>query len=719
MRSKWTLSALAVVAALVGSSASAQTIAYINALQFDLQSFRNQATGGVFLDDVDKAGDATRLLEVEGNRVFTNLSNISEPALQGDRLLTYSLTQIGKTDDSGFFRGSTPVSSGSVFDSGSFLGGWIGRTSEESENVFSVFYQSNGQKTMFEDLEDFELDADDLRLIGADRGYSFDFFDAEIVANLIEQARNTATNEVFAEEEARVDLKRFDDRTATDFDFGFARDINADLAVGARLFFEKDALDRIAEGRAEFIERFQVGGTGTPLLQTERDVETYTGPGEDAYKQRDMGVSLNADLHQWADQSLNVRVDVFSTNLTNPGISSGFNLATRGGVFFPGAQVDMLRLDEYTTYFGDDALDAASPNGPNQFGNLLADHEARFSTITSFDLRGFPSAVASVDDERTGLGLGAKLEYDRECAGGDSRTWVALARKPYDIEATIVQRGLQQNTFWWNGDGFGQSGDFEATYTSFDQTATVTRTGDMNWTTIEGGGRWTKDLSNTVSFGGGLIATRTKATEEYAQENELVTITDRFDDGSGALGNDALITSGFNPSQAGGEFLERQTVTTENLTVDVDDEQKWTTIRIPVGLQFHFAQKWTWNMGSLHEFNWWNRETSLAVPVEDQGGSLTQQTYFNGTTTPDPDFYGGGSGFGQETIVDKTKFQTTTFYYGLEWDAAESLSFYINGMFESLGDGTQHPGGFGTNFGRQIGDVEFWRSLAVSAKIIL
>jgi hypothetical protein len=81
--------------------------------------------------------------------------------------------------------------------------------------------------------------------------------------------------------------------------------------------------------------------------------------------------------------------------------------------------------------------------------------------------------------------------------------------------------------------------------------------------------------------------------------------------------------------------------------------------------------------------------------------------------------YGTGTGYGSVTIVDKAKIHTTTFYYGVEWDATENLSFYVNGMFESLGDGTQHPGGFGTNFGRQIGDVDFWRSLAISAKIIL
>lgn len=717
MRSKWTLSALALASAFASTSASAQTIAYINALQFDLQSFRNQATAGVFMDDVDKAGDATRLLEIEGNRIFTNLSNVSQPALQGDRLITYSLTQVGKSDGT-LPRGGIPTSSSSssVFDSGSFLGGWIGRTNEESDNVFSIFYQLNGEKSMFEDLEDFELDADDLALVGADRGYSFDGDDAEISASLISQNRDPLTNEILSEEEDRADLRRFDDRTAMDFDLGMARDVNADLSVGGRLFYEKDSLDRIADGTAEFIDRVRLTpSSGTPaLFTTSREVDTYTGPGEDAFKQSQMGVSLNADMHQWANQSLNIRLDVFGTNLTNPGLSSGFTDLGGGLFFFPGAEVNQLRVDDFSTVFGDDTLGAGYA-----FGNLLADHENRGSFITSYDLRGFSSATTSVDDERSGLGLGAKLEFDRDCAGGDSRTWVAVQRKPYDIDATFVQRGLSESTFWWNGDGFGQAGDFEATYTSFDETVTSQASGDMNWMTIEGGARWTKDLSNDVSFGGGLIATRSKATEEYTLTSTLNRVTDRFDDGSGAAGNDALLASGFSTGSAGGSFLERQTVETGTFATGVDDEQKWTTLRVPVGLQFHFAKKWAWNMGSLHEMNWFNRETNLDVPSDQSGATVTQQTFFNGTTANPAPVFDDPSTFGEETITDKAKFHTTTYYYGLEWDAAENLSFYINGMFESLGDGTQHPGGFGTNFGRQIGDVDFWRSLAISAKIIL
>ena len=76
--------------------AMGQTIAYVNFLQFDLQSYRSQATAGLFLDDVDTFGWAARLDEIDGRRLYTNFSNLSSPARLGDNLLTYSVGHVGR-----------------------------------------------------------------------------------------------------------------------------------------------------------------------------------------------------------------------------------------------------------------------------------------------------------------------------------------------------------------------------------------------------------------------------------------------------------------------------------------------------------------------------------------------------------------------------------------------------------------------------------------------
>jgi hypothetical protein len=514
-------------------------------------------------------------------------------------------------------------------------------------------------------------------------------------------------------------LQRFDDRTATDFDFGWARDINEDFSLGARFFFEQDALDQVAEGSLEEISRVRLGPDlpSSALYVVGRDVSTYSGPGEDAFKQQNIGGSISADWHQWSDQSLNARADVFYTTLDNPG-SFIFSLDPDDDNVL-GAQVNLVRLDDFTTIFGDQALNNQATGADYPFGDLINDRENRTTTTSSFGGIPVGLATASVDDDRDGVGLGGKVEYDREWAGGDTRAWVAALRKPYDIDARIRQSQLIQNTFWWNGDGLTPAvpGDFEATYTTLEDNRTVTRSGDLTWTTFEGGARWTKDLSSTVSFGGGLIGTKTKASEEYSQRTVSEQITDRFVDGNGDLGNDALATSGFPTTSSGGSFTERQTRTASTTVLDVNDEHELTTVRLPVGLQFHFAREWTWNMGSLHEVNWLERETGLSTPADQAGQTTVTVTDFGTSETVTPDTTPIPSS--NRTVSDETKTHTTTFFYGLEWDATENLSFYINGMFDALGDGTPHPAGLGTNFGRQINDVEFWRSLAISAKIIL
>ena len=78
MRTKWLSPVLAVLAVgIIAAPTTAQTIAYTNFLRFDLQSFTSQATGGMFDDDIEMVADASKLMNVEGNRLFTSFSNIS------------------------------------------------------------------------------------------------------------------------------------------------------------------------------------------------------------------------------------------------------------------------------------------------------------------------------------------------------------------------------------------------------------------------------------------------------------------------------------------------------------------------------------------------------------------------------------------------------------------------------------------------------------------
>ena len=58
--------------ALATAPAAAQTVSYINLLQFDLVSYRSQATSGMLDDDIEKVSSAARLLEIGHDKVNVN-----------------------------------------------------------------------------------------------------------------------------------------------------------------------------------------------------------------------------------------------------------------------------------------------------------------------------------------------------------------------------------------------------------------------------------------------------------------------------------------------------------------------------------------------------------------------------------------------------------------------------------------------------------------------
>ncbi len=699
MRSKWILPTLAILmAALVTTPASAQTIAYINALQFDLQSFRNQATAGVFVDDIDKAAWAARLLEIDGYRVYTNLSNLNDPALMGDRLITYGLTQT-----------ANPTTS-DVFDRGSFLFGTTFRYAEDSDYVHSIFFQDAGRKTMFEDLEDGIIG--NLTPAGSDAEYT-----GTVVTNYDNGTgpaghTNVAGDQIIDQQSTEItDLKDYEQRQARRIDFGTAKDVSQDLSAGARVFYQKDQMDLFTEGRYEYRIAQRDSAAGTLDIRS-RNVTDYYGPGEEAYKDSRIGVSLNADYHPWANQSVNVRLDIAKQDVTNPGA----NKVNWGA--FPSApempiryRVDMAVQRDYTV------VTQAGGFNPNVYGDLTQSREARTEysfthTIPGTGTTSDPAvAVESVDDEGSGIALALMGEYRRECYGGQSEAWLAYLRAPYDLDATIVMRDYFFSTDWWNAG----SGDFEAITTN-DYTETVTLDGDRTYSVLEAGARWTKPLSSKVEFGGSLIATMTKWTQDYRMTTESVQVTS-FVDGDGVLGNDAMEGQGW----PGGPFFEAESRYQQTEIEDIVDETKSTVIRIPFGIRFRFAQKWTWNMGSIHEIAHTQQEIESTVPDGlSAQGSTTVTDYeasgaHNVTTTYDSTFLESGT----ETVTDKWQSSNTTFFYGLEWHATENLWFYINGMFEGLADGTTHPDTGNLNNQRQISDVEFYRSLSISAKILL
>jgi hypothetical protein len=712
----------ALATGMAAGETQAQTIAYRNLLQFDLQSFRSQATAGIFHDDVDLIGDATRLLEVDGTRVFTNFSNLSDPATIGDNLISYSWDRVSDFTAEGSLPG---VGSGApdTFDAGSYLGGWIGKYDQESEYTFSLIYQRSGHKAMFEDLEDGDLDGNNAGGTG-----TVDFNDAEFTGDLLTEVDGgtidnggTPDGDVDQTTQRLTDLVRYDDRSAAAFDLGAAREIaGTDWSVGGRLFWRSDKIERNAEGTNEIISRVKIADNG-PLVETGRTLTSYSASMEDAFKMREAGVSLSADWHP-GGWSLNSRLDVVGINMTNP--SSG---TSTPGLGSRGKSIDLPWMMSGNTpdiFQTTTSTVVTTPTGfnPNPLGNLNADQVNTSWFTGNFYLgdyfeeyywyRGFSYATESVDDERTGIGFGAKLELDRPAWGGDSRVWAGVNYRPVDIDATILMATRAGNTFWWN-DAVAGTGDVQATATTVDGTSTLEWSGDATNTVLEAGAKWWRALSNRVEMGAGIILTRGTWNQEYRETSTLNQVQFRFDDGFGTLGGNELETSGL-PGTGVGTYNEEQTLITATTEADYQDETQETDVRLPVGAQLNITKKMKWQMGVQHKIAYWNREFNRTAPADTDGQVVTTFTDYANSANNVTTYSGAGQSSGTDTVTDKNEYNQTTYWYGLEWLIGETAQFNINGFFDSHAQPDDPSPSFTGGDTREIWDVDFFRNLAVS-----
>lgn len=712
MRSKrFALAVAALATAMLASEGRAQSIAYINLLQFDLHSFRSQATAGIFYDDVDRIADATRLLEIDGTRIYTNFSNLSDPATLGDNLITYSVDRVADFAANASRPGS---SSGSpdTFDSGSYLGGWVGKYSQDSKYTFEVIYQRSGHKAMFEDLEDGDLGS-------GSSGSS----DAEYTATITTTwddgtgGDSVGDGDVDRSQVQNTNLMRYDDRSATRFDLGAAREIaGTDWSIGGRIFWRSDKVERNAEGTNEVVNYRKFAPDTTTLQRTGSTFWEYSGTMEDAFKMREAGVSLNADWHP-GGWSLNSRLDIAGINLTNP--SSGPSAFNRGGSYYDdrpwfmsGESPNIFRRTNRTVVTTDTGF---NPNNPT-FGSLDADRENTTFTTGPFylgeyrydydDARGIPWAVESVDDERTGIGFGAKLELDRPAWGGDTRSWIGMNYRPLDVDATILVSALNGQTFWWND---GVNGDQEATAIFNDETLTIDWSGDASNTVLEAGSKWWRQLSNRVGTGLGIILTRATWSQEFRETDTYVQIQS-FDDGFGTLGGNELATFTGNVAA----YNEEETRVEERIIYDINDEHKMTSIRLPVGAQFNITKKLKWLMGVQHQMDFYTRETDRAVPADATGQQVTTFTDYATPANSTVVYESSAQASGNDTVTDKDEYNKTTYWYGIEWLVGETAQFNINGFFDTYaGDYNPDPM-FEYDDDHEIWDVDFFKNLAVS-----
>ncbi len=686
MRSKnirRTAAALVLLGAPTTAFAAADTVSYVNLLQFDLASFRSQATAGIHDDDIERVANATRLLEIDGNRLFTSFANLSRPATLGDNLVTYGLDHRG---DPG---------SAELFDTGSYLVGWIGKIDLESEYVFSVFYQRNHDRGMFEDLEDGGLGGS---FGGGD--FEAEHTGATILPTDVGTGGNPAGDgDPDAESSRQWDLTRWDDRSAMNFDLGVARELSADLAVGGRIMWERDVLDRFAHGTAEWTDRQKLVPDG-PLVTTNHTAIEYRGDDETAYENRELGLSLNADFHPWAERSVSLRLDLFSSRLVNPasgGTAGALDVAREMSAPAPRDPAG------YGVNFWERTVTTRTPvDGGLALTTLTAEREKVEVATGSYQLdgsgAGLPAtldAVHSISDERDALGLAGLAEYVSAFGGGDSRSWVGFSRRPFDLDSRVVRRGYTRSREWWNVDGQ----DYRTT-AGDDSTETTDRRGDVTVSALEVGTRWNREMNRTVSVGCGVILTRQSDSADYERTTTLETRSE-FDDGHPDANRlDDLAASP-------GAFDEFVAVTTTTFRARYDRQMKTSTIRLPVGVQFRWGEggRFGWNMGAMHGITSRKIEETEVIPVEN-GRRVLVETFAAHPVDDSTVESDASLASSRGTRTERDRWNTTAYFYGFEWHITDAAQLNVNGLFDSHSEATSGEG--------QITDVDFYRNLSVS-----
>ena len=508
------------------------------------------------------------------------------------------------------------------------------------------------------------------------------------------------------------DLKRYDHRSATNFDLGGSRPLSDEMTLGARIFYKNDNLNRHHEGTTTVITNAKATvGVGEPLVETGRVTTTYSGLGDNAAQSRDVGVSGNLDWHPddrtWA---LNGRLDVFSTRVNNP--PSGLSTPARDDhdwdwVVGEDVSFQQITVGEVLTQAG--GFNPGATNGNYSGTGDLAANTTENSWITSSKAGGAGFHTSSVNDERTGIGINLMGEFDFPWASGDTRVWAGFGRRPYSVDATIVEQDIQAYEMAWND---GTNGDQRGVYYADNDTRTTTRNGDSNQTILEGGGRWLRNVSRTVSVGVGAIVTRTKWNEDYTQTQTTMNVTS-FDDGFGTRFGDELLGGPLTPTSNGAPLpgsgvAEFETISTTTEVQNIKDETTVNTFRFPVGTQWNITRKITANLGVSHAVSRATREIERNVAPDGKGQTVTITTDSAGAGTPV--YSTGGEDVVADKVTDRDEWRNTTFWYGLEFLIGSAAQVNINGFFEE-DDGSFSPG-FSDE--RSLLDLSFFRNLALS-----
>lgn len=624
--------------------------------QLNLGSFREDATCGMFYDELDIiSAYPVSLLDYSGNTLYTTWGNVRNPV----DILYNPIFKYGESVDNTFVLGIV----GDPFKK-------FGIVNSRAGFVFQNF----GTKSVYFNLDN-----------NVNTGYNpgVNGYDSEGKWQDVYSQDLGGDYQFDYQETYDASLKYYDSRAINQFNIGFAKkkllpSLNNIEIVGISVARQSDYTRRLTEGVKSYKERalndngLPAGWpSGTRILDTyeltyaKNDILTNSFDQTDLFVQArtkgfvpglrlDVGVGLRIrdDYNPNGLEKTAHRIVRSLAKLNNAGNAVLYDTGevVRNVVDYIPGGVKELNYDD--------------------FANLLTKFQAmdiwRPQWAGGRDLPG----LYDFQDDRRGLGILARLEAEYKLFGIPTIGVFNLSIVPQKIDSKQVWKDYVMTKTY----DTTQANNPLATWVARDYVEEIKDSGDIVNTAVDFGIKLdlVKAAYLEVSLGG--FITSLYKVADYKTKTNSVEITS-YDDGISG-NNPGNVNLNNRPSATNGEGVWEQTVESETSN---KDEVFTSIISVPIGAEIPITKKWVFRAGTVY-----NRIVTTQI-VKRTAGIITTVT----EVTP----------AGEPTIIQKEAKDPTTpnlnesvyytethsvrYTYGIEWKPNPNLIVACNAFLDT------------------------------------
>ncbi|MBN1823198.1 MAG: hypothetical protein JW803_02645 [Endomicrobiales bacterium] len=680
--------ALCLVAVLASSSFAYVPLSGINT-QTNLGSFRNGATRGMFLEEVDIiSANPVSLTEYMGTNLYTNWGNLryaNDPTSGGgvvtavpidagaDRAFTYDAA--GRSQYFNFGMTGHPLS---------FIG-------LDSARV-GVVYQNFGAKTVSYNLDnDAATGSGGSDSKGQWSATTLSDYDADLG---VDRTRSQTS-----------DLTYYNNTTNTQWDGGVAYKglFLSDLVLGFSIARQSNITKRTTEGSKGYADRYlndvaaQNVAVGMPAGA--RTGDTYSiGYADEVFDVNSMtqtdvlfqgrypifGLLVDAALGMRFQNNYNPDSNDAAQAITISG-SEDLNTGTAFGAATP-AQV-------YNTGTVISNRSNFDFNNFNIAATLLGNVTARAGLFTTAGA-GANAAMTELSDDRKGSGPILRLEALKEMQKINLTGIFNLGTVTQNIAGKATLREYVATQLY-------VTATERDNYVMTDYTRAMEKNGDRKIGHMDIGGKIElKALEGMKLAFGGFINKEYDNSNYDEPNNTRETVS--YDDGLAAVTPYAVVTTASKPGPATGEGTWVQTM---SRTDKVTRETEITRYAVPVGTEIKLAKKWTFGCGTRYVMT---KRTDKVRAETGTATTVTTQTPLGAAATVTQAISGNPSD--SESVL-YTETHGVEYTYGVRYNVNKNLTLACNAFLDTGANGA--PAG---NAARaSLLDLDTYRLLAIQA----